>query len=122
MTIRFPDPEPLFPPILQLDEVSFGYTPGQNVLERVNLSANLQSRICIVSLPDRSSSALGLGAVEPLWNGYLVAIGLLNYITLTDHFVDVRHFIDGFFLLKDACIRFIGAPLDVSSMASKGST
>ncbi|KAH7959191.1 hypothetical protein HPB49_009160 [Dermacentor silvarum] len=48
VTIRFPDPEPLFPPILQLDEVSFGYNPGQNVLERVNLSANLQSRICIV--------------------------------------------------------------------------
>ncbi|CAN7987411.1 unnamed protein product [Ixodes pacificus] len=48
VTIRFPDPEPLFPPILQLDEVSFGYTPGQNVLEKVNLSANLQSRICIV--------------------------------------------------------------------------
>lgn len=48
VTLRFPDPEPLFPPILQLDEVSFAYNPGQNVLERVNLSANMQSRICIV--------------------------------------------------------------------------
>lgn len=49
VTLRFPDPEPLFPPILQLDEVTFAYTPGgPNVLERVNLSANMQSRICIV--------------------------------------------------------------------------
>lgn len=49
VTLRFPDPEPLFPPILQLDEVTFAYSPGgPNVLERVNLSANMQSRICIV--------------------------------------------------------------------------
>lgn len=48
VTLRFPDPEPLFPPILQLDEVCFAYPSCQNVLEGVNLSANMQSRICIV--------------------------------------------------------------------------
>ncbi|XP_064461320.1 ATP-binding cassette sub-family F member 3-like [Ornithodoros turicata] len=48
VTLRFPDPEPLFPPILQLDEVTFSYSSGHNILEGVNLSANMQSRICIV--------------------------------------------------------------------------
>nr|XP_034190541.1 ATP-binding cassette sub-family F member 3 isoform X2 [Osmia lignaria] len=51
VTLRFPDVEPLSPPILQLNEVSFSYTGGSDesyILRGVNLTAGLQSRICIV--------------------------------------------------------------------------
>lgn len=50
VVLKFPNPEPLQPPVLQLDEVSFSYTPSKTVLNDVNLSANMGSRICIVSM------------------------------------------------------------------------
>ncbi|XP_058807747.1 ATP-binding cassette sub-family F member 3 [Phymastichus coffea] len=49
VTLRFPDVEPLNPPILQINEVSFRYPNTTNFLfTNVCLSATLQSRICIV--------------------------------------------------------------------------
>ncbi|XP_020291438.1 ATP-binding cassette sub-family F member 3 isoform X2 [Pseudomyrmex gracilis] len=48
VTLNFPDVEPLSPPILQLNEVSFSYNAGDMVFSNVNLTASLQSRICIV--------------------------------------------------------------------------
>ncbi|XP_008313707.1 ATP-binding cassette sub-family F member 3 [Cynoglossus semilaevis] len=47
--LRFPDNfEKLSPPILQLDEVEFYYSPDQPIFSGLNLSADLESRICIV--------------------------------------------------------------------------
>ncbi|KRT86653.1 hypothetical protein AMK59_683, partial [Oryctes borbonicus] len=46
--LRFPDTEPLSPPILQLNEVCFWYTADTVIFSYVNLGANLESRICIV--------------------------------------------------------------------------
>ncbi|XP_061733794.1 ATP-binding cassette sub-family F member 3 [Nerophis ophidion] len=49
VALRFPDNfEKLSPPILQLDEVEFYYTPDQRLFSGLNLSADLESRICIV--------------------------------------------------------------------------
>lgn len=50
VTLRFPEVEYLNPPVLQLDEVAFKYDPESIDLlfKGVNLSANLESRICIV--------------------------------------------------------------------------
>jgi ATPase subunit of ABC transporter with duplicated ATPase domains len=46
---RFPEPEPLNGTILQLDDVVFSYSKdGPILLNNVNLSANLSSRICIM--------------------------------------------------------------------------
>lgn len=46
---RFPDPEPLNGTIMQLDDVTFTYSKSSPViLNNINLSANLSSRICIV--------------------------------------------------------------------------
>lgn len=46
---KFPDPEPLSPPILQLQQVSFSY-PGttRKILDDVDLSVDLDSRIALV--------------------------------------------------------------------------
>lgn len=53
VTLKFPDVEKLSPPILMLSEVSFAYTNdkgerGPTVFSKVDLSATLDSRICIV--------------------------------------------------------------------------
>lgn len=49
VVLRFPEPETLFPPLLQLDSVTFSYGPeGRIILNNVDLSASMQSRICIV--------------------------------------------------------------------------
>ncbi|XP_044734390.1 ATP-binding cassette sub-family F member 3 [Chrysoperla carnea] len=48
VVLRFPETEPLSPPILQLDEVLFRYNQGKIIFSNVNLSATLESRICIV--------------------------------------------------------------------------
>lgn len=52
VTLRFPEVEALSPPILQLNEVSFRYDNSGNdaafLFSGVNLTATLQSRICIV--------------------------------------------------------------------------
>ncbi|XP_072943679.1 ATP-binding cassette sub-family F member 3 [Epargyreus clarus] len=48
VVLRFPDAEPLSPPILQINEVSFYYTKDKIIFSNVNLGATLESRICIV--------------------------------------------------------------------------
>ncbi|KAG5269400.1 hypothetical protein AALO_G00201600 [Alosa alosa] len=47
--LRFPDNfEKLSPPILQLDEVEFYYSPDKSLFNGLCVSADLESRICIV--------------------------------------------------------------------------
>jgi ATP-binding cassette subfamily F protein 3 len=48
VVLRFPEPEALTPPILQLDEATFAYEKGNIILNKINLNTNLESRICIV--------------------------------------------------------------------------
>ncbi|XP_074599540.1 ATP-binding cassette sub-family F member 3 isoform X2 [Brevipalpus obovatus] len=48
VVLKFPEVEPLSgSPILQLDEVSFGFG-SDDILHKISLNANLESRICIV--------------------------------------------------------------------------
>ncbi|PSN29328.1 ATP-binding cassette sub-family F member 3 [Blattella germanica] len=48
VVLKFPEAEALSPPILQINEVSFGYSPDKMIFTNVNLGATLESRICIV--------------------------------------------------------------------------
>ncbi|GLH04213.1 ATP-binding cassette sub-family F member 3 [Gryllus bimaculatus] len=48
VVLKFPEADPLSPPILQLNEVSFSYEQGVTIFSGVNLGATLESRICIV--------------------------------------------------------------------------
>ena len=45
---KFPEVEKISPPILQMDDVAFGYTPDRPLLKNVELSVQLDSRIGIV--------------------------------------------------------------------------
>ena len=51
VVLRFPETEPLSPPILQLNEVGFYYAKDKVIFTNVNLGATFESRICIVSIP-----------------------------------------------------------------------
>ena len=49
VTLRFPEVEKLTPPILMLSGVSFKYAKtGRTIFSNVDLSATMESRICIV--------------------------------------------------------------------------
>ncbi|XP_018564615.1 ATP-binding cassette sub-family F member 3 [Anoplophora glabripennis] len=48
VVLKLPETEPLSPPILQLDEVSFRYNTERLIFSNVNLGATMDSRICIV--------------------------------------------------------------------------
>lgn len=48
ITFRFPDPEKLSPPIIQLKDCSFGYTPEKIVMKDVDLDVGMDSRIALV--------------------------------------------------------------------------
>ena len=45
---EFPSPEPLRPPLVTLDVASVGYTPGQPILERLNLRLDPDDRIALL--------------------------------------------------------------------------
>lgn len=48
VTLKFPDVEPLNPPVLTLNEIAFKYNQDKVIFNCVNLCGNLDSRICIV--------------------------------------------------------------------------
>ena len=49
VVLRFPEVDPLNPPVLTLSEIGFAYNKDKVIFTTVNLNANLESRICIVS-------------------------------------------------------------------------
>jgi len=55
---RFPDAEKIPTPLLQLSEVTFGYTPDKLILDRVNFDVGLDSRIAIVGANGAGKSTL----------------------------------------------------------------
>ncbi|WRT63872.1 uncharacterized protein IL334_000798 [Kwoniella shivajii] len=47
-SFKFPDPEKISPPLLQLDEATFGYTPEKTILRNVNIDVQMDSRIAVI--------------------------------------------------------------------------
>ncbi|XP_077579099.1 ATP-binding cassette sub-family F member 3 isoform X1 [Stigmatopora nigra] len=71
VALRFPDNfEKLSPPILQLDEVEFYYTPEHRLFSGLNLSADLESRVCMVG-----QNGAGKSTVLKLLMGELTPVG-----------------------------------------------
>jgi ATP-binding cassette subfamily F protein 3 len=55
---RFPDPEKISPPLLQLNEVTFGYTKEKLILKDVNIDVAMESRIAIIGPNGAGKSTL----------------------------------------------------------------
>uniref|UniRef100_A0A671SMN7 ATP-binding cassette sub-family F member 3 n=1 Tax=Sinocyclocheilus anshuiensis TaxID=1608454 RepID=A0A671SMN7_9TELE len=87
----FPDNfEKLSPPILQLDEVEFGYNPDQRLFNGLSVSADLESRICIVGENGAGKSTvlkLLMGELTPV-NGTRYAHRNLKIGYFSQHHVD----------------------------------
>ena len=49
VVLKFPEVEKLSPPILMLSDVSYSYDNNRTIFSKVDLSATMESRICIVS-------------------------------------------------------------------------
>ncbi len=60
---RFPDPEKISPPLLQLNEVTFGYTKDKPILKSVNIDVGLDSRIAVIGPNGAGKSTLFVRAV-----------------------------------------------------------
>ena len=57
-TFKLPETEKISPPLLQANEITFGYTPDKLVLRNVNFDVGLDSRVAIVGANGAGKSTL----------------------------------------------------------------
>ncbi|VDN50986.1 unnamed protein product [Dracunculus medinensis] len=91
VTLRFPDCEVLSNPVLQLDEVSFRYTPlSPLIFQNICIGSHANSRICIVGENGSGKTTLLkllLGEINPV-SGFRNANRRLKIGYFTQHHVD----------------------------------
>lgn len=87
---KFPDVEKLSPPIIQMTNVSFGYTKDKPLLRNVDLDVQLDSRIGIVGPNGAGKTTvlkLLIGALEPV-SGLISKHARLRVGFFAQHHVD----------------------------------
>lgn len=91
---EFPDPGELGSPVLQINDVSFSYTPGGRlILDKVNFGLDLDSRVCLLGANGAGKSTLlklimgGDGAINPT-DGWISRNPGLRMAMFTQHHVD----------------------------------
>lgn len=90
ITFKFPDPDSLSPPILQMHEVTFGYTPEKILLKNVELDVQMNSRIAFCGGNGTGKTTLLkmlLGQLAPL-QGHITKNGRLRVGYFAQHHVD----------------------------------
>ncbi|KAG1657181.1 ATP-binding cassette sub-family F member 3 [Nymphon striatum] len=90
VTFKFSDPEELAPPIFQLDEVGFHYVDCLDVLKKVDLSASMSSRICVVGDNGSGKTTLLKLILGELWptSGMRTAHRNLKFGYFSQHHID----------------------------------
>ncbi|KZO99778.1 hypothetical protein CALVIDRAFT_534204 [Calocera viscosa TUFC12733] len=89
-TFKFPEAEKISPPLLQLSEVSFGYTPDKLILKGINIDVGLDSRMAIIGPNGAGKSTLIkllTGELKPL-TGQMNRHGRLRIAYFAQHHVD----------------------------------
>ncbi|KAI8820744.1 P-loop containing nucleoside triphosphate hydrolase protein [Fimicolochytrium jonesii] len=87
---RFPDPEKLSPPILQVDDIRFGYTAQRDILNGVSFDLQMDSKIAVVGPNGAGKSTLIrliTGEVTPQ-RGIVQRHGRLRMALFSQHHVD----------------------------------
>ncbi|KNC97004.1 uncharacterized protein SPPG_07820 [Spizellomyces punctatus DAOM BR117] len=87
---RFPDPEKLSPPILRMEEVTFGYNEQRTILSGVSFDLQMDSKIAVVGPNGAGKSTLirlMTGQVEPQ-KGMVSRHGRLRIALFSQHHVD----------------------------------
>jgi ATP-binding cassette subfamily F protein 3 len=90
VVLRFPEVISLSPPVLQLDERVFGYKPDKIILNKINLSAASDSRICVVGENGAGKTTLlklVLGELTPL-KGFVHTHRGIRFGYFSQHHVD----------------------------------
>ncbi|QLQ78422.1 hypothetical protein HG537_0A06690 [Torulaspora globosa] len=90
ITFKFPDCEKLSPPIIQLQDVSFGYNENDLLLKDVNLDLQMDSRIALVGANGCGKTTLLKVMMEQLrpLKGYVSRNPRLRIAYFTQHHVD----------------------------------
>merc|ERR1712029_1068434 len=95
VVLKFPEVEKLSPPILMLSEVSFAYekqagSRGPTVFSKVDLSATMESRICIVGENGAGKTTLLKLIMDQItpYAGQRNSHRNLKFGYFTQHFVD----------------------------------
>jgi len=89
-TFKFPDPEKISPPLLQLNEVTFGYSKDKPILKGVNIDVALDSRIAVIGPNGAGKSTLIkllTGNLEANQGG-VTRNGRLRVAYFTQHHID----------------------------------
>ncbi|TFY62388.1 hypothetical protein EVJ58_g3888 [Rhodofomes roseus] len=89
-TFKFLDAEKISPPVLQLNEASFGYTPDRILLKGINIDVGLDSRMAVVGPNGAGKSTLIkllTGELKPL-SGHVSQNGRLRIGYFAQHHVD----------------------------------
>ncbi|KAG8892163.1 hypothetical protein FRC01_014315, partial [Tulasnella sp. 417] len=87
---KFPETEKISPPLLQLNDVQFGYTPEKIILNKVDIDVGLDSRIAIIGPNGAGKSTLIkllTGELKPM-AGHLTRNGRLRIGYFAQHHVD----------------------------------
>lgn len=90
ITFKFPDPDGLSPPILQMHDVTFGYSPDKIIIKDVELDVQMDSRIAFCGGNGTGKTTLLkllLGQLSPL-SGHISKNGRLRIGYFAQHHVD----------------------------------
>ncbi|GAA5973896.1 hypothetical protein JCM21900_005920 [Sporobolomyces salmonicolor] len=90
VTFKFPETEKISPPLLQLSEVSFGYTKDKPLLKGVNIDVGLDSRIGLIGANGAGKSTmlkLLIGELTPT-TGQQTRNGRLRIAYFAQHHID----------------------------------
>ncbi|KAH0590182.1 hypothetical protein H2248_000355 [Termitomyces sp. 'cryptogamus'] len=89
-TFRFPETEKISPPLLQMSDVTFGYTPEKIILKNVYFDIGLDSRVAMVGANGAGKSTLIkilTGELNPI-NGHVTRNGRLRIGYFAQHHVE----------------------------------
>uniref|UniRef100_A0A8H7Y7G5 ABC transporter domain-containing protein n=1 Tax=Psilocybe cubensis TaxID=181762 RepID=A0A8H7Y7G5_PSICU len=87
---KFPETDKISPPLLQMNEVTFGYSPDKLILKGVNFDVGLDSRIAMVGANGAGKSTLIkllTGELKPL-SGHVTRNGRLRVGYFAQHHVE----------------------------------
>jgi len=54
----FPNPEKISPPLCRLDEANIGYAAGTDILKKVNMNIDMETRIALIGPNGAGKSTL----------------------------------------------------------------
>ncbi|KIY63247.1 P-loop containing nucleoside triphosphate hydrolase protein [Cylindrobasidium torrendii FP15055 ss-10] len=89
-TFKFPECDKISPPILQMSDVTFGYSPEKVILKGVDIDVGLDSRIAVVGANGSGKSTLIkvlTGELRPM-SGHVTQNGRLRVGYFAQHHVD----------------------------------